>query len=104
AFALVDPQANAVPAAALLASFCLTCSTFLAFAIVAAKRNLTTETHGRKSFFYSRGVVEGTETIAFFLLMTLKPDWFVPLAWMFVAGCVITAVQRSLLALRLFRT
>ena len=103
AFALADPQHNSVPAAALLAAFCLTCSSFLAFAIIAAKRDLNTESHGKKSFFYSRGLIEGTETIAFFLLMTLKPNWFPLLAWFFAAGCVLTTVQRSLLAMRVFR-
>ena len=32
-------------------------------AVIAAKRGQTTEAHGRKSFFYSTGLAEGTETI-----------------------------------------
>lgn len=102
AFAIVDPAANAVPAAALLASFCLTCSSFLAFAIIAAKRGIQTAAHGRKSFFYSTGIVEGTETIAFFLIVAALPAWFPPLAWLFSGLCVLTAVQRTALALKLF--
>lgn len=102
AFALVDPQANAVPAAALLAAFCITCASFLAFAIIAAKRRLRTEAHGRKSFFYSTGIVEGTETIAFFLLMAAFPGWFPMLAWVFAALCVVTAIQRTALAMKRF--
>lgn len=101
-FAIADPQQNALPAAALLASFCLTCSSFLAFAIIAAKQRLQTTVHGRKSFFYSTGIVEGTETIAVLLIMTLQPAWFPLLAWVFSAMCVITAIQRSALALRSF--
>ena len=104
AFAFVDPVSNAVPAAALLAAFCLTCASFLAFAIIAAKRRLQTDAHGRKSFFYSTGIVEGTETIAFFLIMAAFPAWFAELAWVFAALCVITAVQRSALAMQLFRS
>lgn len=102
AFAFYEPGVNAVPAAALLAAFCLTCSSFLAFAAIAAKRGIETLAHGRKSFFYSTGIVEGTETIAFFLIMTALPQWFPPLAWLFFGLCVLTAVQRTLLAFRTF--
>ena len=102
AFAIADPAQNALPAAALLAGFCLTCASFLTFATIAAKRGLETEAHGRKSFFYSTGLVEGTETIVFFLLMTALPAWFPALAWIFAALCVLTAIQRSALAMKLF--
>ena len=102
AFAIANPAQNALPAAALLAGFCLTCASFLTFATIAAKRGLETEAHGRKSFFYSTGLVEGTETIAFFLLMTALPAWFPALAWIFAALCVLTAIQRSALAMKLF--
>lgn len=102
AFAIASPDANALPAAALLASFCLTGASFLAFATIAAKRRLESEAHGRKSFFYSTGIVEGTETIVFFLLMAALPGFFVPLAWIFAGLCVLTAIQRSALAMKLF--
>lgn len=102
AFAIADPARNAVPATALLAGFCLTAASFLAFAVIAAKRGLETRAHGRKSFFYSTGLVEGTETILFFLLMTAWPGWFPPLAWIFAALCVLTAIQRSILAMKVF--
>lgn len=103
AFALAEPARNALPAAALLGGFCLTGSSFLAFAIIAVKRGLVTESQGRKSFFYSRGLVEGTETILFFLAMAAMPSWFAPLAWLFAGLCVLTAVQRTVLAMKLFR-
>lgn len=102
AFALADPAANALPAAGLLAGFCLTGASFLAFAIIAAKRGLMTEAHGGKSFFYSTGLVEGTETIAFFLLMAALPSLFPALAWTFAALCVLTALQRAVLAMKEF--
>lgn len=103
AFAVADPSRNALAAAALLAGFCLTCSSFLTFAAIAARRGLETETHGRKSFFYCTGLVEGTETILFFLLMTAVPAWFALLAWVFAGLCALTAVQRAVLAIRVFR-
>lgn len=102
AFAIFDPAVNALPAAALLAAFCLTCASFLAFAAIAAKRGIETAAHGRKSIFYSTGLVEGTETIAFFLIMAALPQWFAPLAWCFSVLCVLTAIQRTLLATKLF--
>ncbi len=102
AFAVADPARNALPAAALLAGFCLTATGFLAFAIVAAKRGLESEAQGRKSFFYSTGVVEGSETIMFFVLMMLMPAWFPYIAGLFAVLCVVTAVQRTLLAMTVF--
>ena len=102
-FAFAEPARNALPAAALLASFTLTGTSFLAFATLAAKRGLETSAQGRKSFFYSFGVMEGTETIAFFTAMTLRPRDFPMLAWTVTVLCVLTVVQRTLLAMRTFR-
>jgi len=102
AFALAEPSSNALPAAALLAGFCLTCSSFLTFAAIAARRGLETGAHGRKSFFYSTGLVEGTETIVFFLLMAAVPQWFALLAWIFAGLCGLTAIQRAMLAMKVF--
>lgn len=102
AFAIADPASNALPAAAILASFLLTASSFLTFAIIAAKHRLTTEAHGAKSFFYSTGLIEGTETIVCFLLMAALPQYFAIIAWVFAALCVLTTIQRSILAFRVF--
>jgi len=99
-FAFAEPQTNALPAAALLASFLLTCCTFLAFASLAAQRKLVMEPRREKSFFYSRGLMEGTETIGFFVAMTLWPERFADLAWIFSVLCVITALQRTWIAVR----
>jgi phosphatidylglycerophosphate synthase len=103
AFAVANPAANALPAAVLLAGFCLTCSSFLAFAAIAARRGITTTAHGRKAFFYSTGLVEGTETILMFLVVAAFPAWFPLLAWIFAALCVVTALQRAWLAVAEFR-
>ena len=53
AFALADPTANAVSAAALLLSFYINGASFLAYAILAAKRGEETEARGKKSIFFS---------------------------------------------------
>ncbi|NVD45861.1 CDP-alcohol phosphatidyltransferase family protein [Qipengyuania atrilutea] len=97
AFGIADP-AHTIPALILVAAFVLTGTSFLAYAAIAAKRGEETAAHGSKSFFYSTGLAEGTETILFFIAMTLFPAWFAVLAYVFAALCVLTVVQRSLLA------
>ncbi|MTI18782.1 CDP-alcohol phosphatidyltransferase family protein [Rhodobacteraceae bacterium RKSG542] len=94
AFAIYAPQENALPAALLLFSFYLTGASFLAFAILAQKLNLTTEKQGKKSFFYLRGLAEGGETIAVFVLFCLFPQWFAVIAISFAALCLVSAAVR----------
>lgn len=94
---------NTLPALVLVASFVLTGVSFLAFAVIAAKRGEETTAHGRKSFFYSTGLAEGTETIALFIAMCLFPAWFPVLAYGYAALCVLTVFQRSALAAAVFR-
>lgn len=101
-FAIADP-ANAVAAAVLLATFTVTGVSFLAYAAVAAKRGRETTAHGRKSFFYSTGLAEGTETIVVFLAMCLWPAAFATIAYIYAGLCVLTVIQRTLLAWRDFR-
>ena len=97
-FGLVDP-ANTQAALVLVASFVLTGVSFLAYAVIAAERGARTDAHGRKSFFYSTGLAEGSETIAVFIAFALFPAWFVPLAYAYAALCVLTVFQRSALAI-----
>jgi phosphatidylglycerophosphate synthase len=100
-FGILAP-ANAVPALVLVASFVLTGVSFLAFAVIAAKRGASTEAHGRKSFFYSTGLAEGAETIAVFIAMCCAPAWFPVIAYGYAALCVLTVVQRSAMAVSAF--
>ncbi|MEP3429264.1 MAG: CDP-alcohol phosphatidyltransferase family protein [Roseibium sp.] len=100
AFAIQNPSVNALPAAALLASFYANGSAFLAFAIMAEKRKLSTEQRGSKSLYYLGGLAEGTETIALFFLMALVPNWFPVLAWSFAAVCTVSASARVMIGVR----
>jgi len=100
AFAIQAPETNALPAAALLASFYANGSAFLAFAIMAEKRNLSTSHQGAKSLYYIGGLAEGTETIGLFLLMALLPAWFPVFAWVFAGVCIVSASARVLISLR----
>jgi phosphatidylglycerophosphate synthase len=97
AFLLRDP-ADAAPAAFLMLSFMGTGASFLAYAAVAAKRGESTRAQGVKSMYYSFGLMEGTETIAFFAAFCLWPAYFAPLAWIFGALCWITVAGRMALA------
>lgn len=101
-FALARPEANALPAAFLILSFVGTGSSFLAYAVVATKRGVTTKIRGHKSFYYLGGLTEGTETFALFVLLCLFPDAFPWLAWIFGGLCWITTAFRILAAVRAF--
>jgi phosphatidylglycerophosphate synthase len=94
AFALADPSANAVAAAFLIFSFIGTASSLLAYAIMAAKRGITTDLRGRKSMYYLGGLTEGGETILAFVLAFLWPSWFAPIAWLFGTLCWVTTATR----------
>lgn len=102
AFGILSP-ANTLPALVLVASFVLTGVSFLAFAVIAAKRGATTEAHGTKSFFYSTGLAEGAETIIVFIAMCAIPAWFGALAYGYAGLCVLTVIQRSARAVSTFR-
>lgn len=94
-FALAD-DAWALPAAFLIFSFVGTGSTFLAFAVFAAKRGLTSNLRGEKGFFYLGGLAEGSETIIFFVVVCVWPVWFPWAATLFGALCLLTAAGRTL--------
>jgi len=94
AFAFADPAANALAAAALLAGFMGTGSSFLAFAVMAAKRQMSKPMSPGKSFYFLGGLTEGTETLGFFVAMCLWPAQFALLAWIFAGLCVVTTIAR----------
>ncbi len=102
AFGIVSAD-NTLAALVLTASFVLTGVSFLAFAVIAAQRGEETAAHGKKSFFYSTGLAEGTETVIVLSAMALFPAYFIPLAYGFAALCVLTVFQRSALAVAQFK-
>ncbi len=93
-FALADPDRNALPAAVLIAAFVGTGSSFLAFAVIAAKRGLDAAHYPTKGMYYLGGLTEGFETIALFVAMCLFPDLFPVLAFIFAAACATTTLSR----------
>lgn len=94
AFAVADPTNNALPAVVLLAGFIGTGSSFLAFAVIAAKRGLSSTAYPHKSFYFLGGLTEATETLAFFLAMCFWPQHFAMLAYIFATLCTITITTR----------
>ncbi len=94
AFALADPQRNALAAALLLAAFCGTMSSFLAFAVIAAKRKMTQLSWPDKSLYFLGGLTEATETLACFIAMCIWPQHFALLAGVFAAMCAVTTFTR----------
>lgn len=101
-FVLADPAGNGAPGAFLIAAFYVNGATFLGYAILAERRGLETRGRGLKSLYFTGGLLEGTETIALFVLLCLWPAAFVPLAWGFGALTLITALARVVQAWRVF--
>ena len=93
-FALANPAQNALAAAVLIYAFIGTGCSFLAFAIIAAKRGLHSTAYPEKGFYYLGGLTEATETISVFILMCLFPNYFAVLAYGFAALCFITTALR----------
>lgn len=104
AFVILDPANNAVAGAVLLMSFYFNGGTFLGYAILAEKHKLSTEQRGSKSLYFSTGLLEGTETIAFFAAICIWPQYFAIMAYAFAAACFYTAGARILLAYKQFAT
>ena len=102
AFALADPAANALAAAVLLAAFIGTGSSFLAFAVLAERRQLTSLAYPRKGLYYLGGLTEAGETLACFVAMCLWPAAFAPLALGFAALCGLTLLARLHAGWRVF--
>lgn len=102
-FVLANPEANAIPGAVLILSFYVNGSSFLAYAVIAEKRDLETNARGSKSIYFTTGLAEATETIGVFVAMCVFPAWFPVLAWVFAAICFYTAFARIVQAAAAFR-
>ena len=102
AFVLQNPSVNGAAGAFLLTSFYFNGTSFLGYAILAEKHNIETSSQGEKSIYYSNGILEGAETIAFFVLLCLAPAWFAPMAYAFGLACFATGGLRVYGAYRTF--
>lgn len=98
-FCLAQPTV-ALYGAFLIFSFVGSGTAFLAFAILAEKRGISTEAQGKKTIYYLSGIAEGFETILALGLMCLIPGqfWLIALVfglvcWLSTAGRIANAVK-----------
>ncbi|WP_046119926.1 CDP-alcohol phosphatidyltransferase family protein [Ensifer aridi] len=103
AFIVADPEANGLAGGLLLFAFYVNGASFLAYAVMAEKRVMTTDVRGAKSLYFTTGLAEATETIAVFLASCVFPGWFPALASIFAIICLYTALSRIVLARLTFR-
>jgi phosphatidylglycerophosphate synthase len=104
AFAFCDPARNALAAAVLLASFIGTGVTFLAYAIMAAKRGESASAaYPSKAFYYLGGLTEGFETVLCFTAMCIWPEHFAMIAYVYAAMCALTTITRLVAGWQSFR-
>jgi len=94
AFVIATPEVNGIAGAFLIFSFVGTGSSFLAFAIMASKRDIKNPVYKHKSLYYIGGLTEGTETIGCFILLCLFPSYFTSIAYIFATLCWITTSTR----------
>lgn len=102
AFVWFDPSQNGIAGAFLLTSFYFNGASFLGYAILAEKHGMKTDHQGIKSLYFSQGLLEGTETILFFMALCLVPSAFVWLAFGFGALCFVTGGLRLFGARKVF--
>jgi len=101
-FIVANPDDNGLAGGLLILSFYVNGASFLAYATMAEKRNLSTQARGSKSLYFTTGLAEGTETIVVFVLFCILPQYFSIIAYLFAAICFYTALSRVVLARNTF--
>jgi phosphatidylglycerophosphate synthase len=96
--AIGNPDAR-VACLVLLLTYYVNGGSLLALSAAATERRI--ERPDERTFHFTRGLAEGTETIVVHSLMVLLPAWMPALAWGFAAAVALTIVQRVRLALRI---
>lgn len=92
-FAIANDQ-NSFSAAFLIFSFVGPITSFLAYATLAAKKQIHCQRRGKKSFYYLGGICEGTETAVILILMCLIPEIFPELCLVYGLLCWMTTLGR----------
>jgi phosphatidylglycerophosphate synthase len=100
-FGLLDTS-NIIITCLLLFSYICTGTTFLAQAIIQPKLDLVQKDESLdidipKSFYYSAGLIEGTETVLFMTLCLLFPQLYFFFGLIFTILCLLTALSRILI-------
>lgn len=98
--AIGNPDAR-VACVVLLCTYYVNGGSLLALSAAATQRRI--ERPDERTFHFTRGLAEGTETIVVHSLMVLLPAWMSVLAWAFTGAVLVTIGQRIRLAVRLLR-
>jgi len=93
AFGMTTP-ANLLYASFLIFSFIGPMTSFLAYAVIASKRQIITQKRGKKSFYYLGGICEGTETAIVLILFCVIPHYFNIICMIFGVLCWLTTLGR----------
>ena len=93
-FVWSDPNHNSLAGITLVSSFFGTGCSFLALSIFAERRRLDIEDFTQKGIPFFKGFMEGGETIFFFCLMCLLPQFFSYIAYFFSFLCILTWLSR----------
>ncbi len=103
-FAFANQEENALVAGVLLLAFYVNGATFLGYAVLAERLKLNPKRfNGTKAIYFSAGLLEGTETIAFIIIICIWPPLFAPVGIVFAALTFYTAFSRMLSAYRLYK-
>ena len=101
-FVFFNPALNGIGGAILLASFFINSASFLGYAILAEKYQHQSRQNGEKSHYHATGLIEGTETIAFFAICLICLVLPQSLVRVFAALTLWTVACRTRLAWRVF--
>lgn len=97
--AIGEPDAR-IALLVLLLAYYVNGTAFLAFSSAVERRRLRTGLEDERSFVFTRGLAEGTETVVAHALFVAVPTVMPVLAWAFAAVVAVTIVQRVHLAVR----
>lgn len=92
-FGITKPE-SLIYATFLIFSFIGPITSFLAYAIVASKKQVSAERRGQKPLYYLGGICEGTETAIVLVMFCLMPQYFNTLCVTFGLLCWLTTVGR----------
>ena len=93
AFGFANPD-KLMYVAFLIFSFIGPITSFLGYAIIAAKKQINTVCRGQKSFYYLGGICEGTETAFMLVLICIYPHYFNIISLIFGILCWLTTIGR----------
>ncbi len=99
-FVILDSGANGLAGSFLLFSFLGSGASFMMFSVLGRERGLESIWGDEKGFYFAFGLIEGSETILFFVLVLLFWEYFAILSWVFGGLCLVTVAVRVWVAYR----